>query len=610
MTGRAVAGGGPEGVVLVVNANSPSSLEIANHYARLRGLSATNVIHLDYQGDLQAVTGEVFREQILKPVLEQINQRGLALQTDTITYSSDFPWQVRLYGEFAEDAPIPKVNKPVASLTGATYLWQLTLGKNPAALNLSSNWYVPGANERNLQKCQDLGEFTSQGFRGRYAWRPGGERAKEPSKGLRYLMSTMLGVTTGRGNTVEEVVESLKRSVYAELSPPTGEFFFTKNQDIRSKTRDACYEQAAQMLRGLGAKARVLEGALPSSTSPALGVMTGAAKLDFGGTELPIAQGAICEHLTSSGGNLRTLAGQTPISAWIRAGASGTSGTVDEPYAIQAKFPLPTLQVHYRRGCSLAEAFYQSVQSPYQLLILGDPLCQPWANRPVLTAPGWPGSDELSVPATAVKLTPPKGSLEITLPNDDQEPTSTADADLQDESESPADESEEDYLFRFTPAVKPTAGKGALFWELFVDGKLRMRLPSGSALRVSEEDLGPGWHELRCVASNPDPIEARQQINATVEIDRTGPEGQDLGQVLLEAARLSLDEDQPAVMRCSAPAAERIEIYQHARKVAEVTGDSGEFTIDPKILGKGPVRLHAVSLPDGARSKPAWFIVD
>ena len=50
------------------------------------------------------------------------------------------------------------------------------------------------------------------------------------------------------------------------------------------------------------------------------------------------------------------------------------------------------IHVHYARGCSLAEAFYQSVCGPYQLLIVGDPLCRPWANIPQVSvaavAPG------------------------------------------------------------------------------------------------------------------------------------------------------------------------------------------------------------------------------
>ena len=47
-----------------------------------------------------------------------------------------------------------------------------------------------------------------------------------------------------------------------------------------------------------------------------------------------------------------------------------------EPFAIQAKFPTAFIQAFYVEGCSLAEAFYQSVTGPYQLLIIGDPLCR------------------------------------------------------------------------------------------------------------------------------------------------------------------------------------------------------------------------------------------
>ena len=46
------------------------------------------------------------------------------------------------------------------------------------------------------------------------------------------------------------------------------------------------------------------------------------------------------------------------------------------------------IQVHYARGCTLAEAFYQSVHGPYQLLIVGDPLCRPWADIPQVSVAG------------------------------------------------------------------------------------------------------------------------------------------------------------------------------------------------------------------------------
>src|SRR5439155_20914049 len=71
---------------------------------------------------------------------------------------------------------------------------------------------------------------------------------------------------------------------------------------------------------------------------------------------------------------------QTKLTEFLRYGAAGASGTVAEPLAIWMKFPLPYVHVHYAEGCSLAEAFYQSVFGPYQLLIVGDPLARPFAK--------------------------------------------------------------------------------------------------------------------------------------------------------------------------------------------------------------------------------------
>ena len=36
------------------------------------------------------------------------------------------------------------------------------------------------------------------------------------------------------------------------------------------------------------------------------------------------------------------------------------------------------LFAYYAAGMSLAESFYLAVESPYQLLIVGDPLCRPY----------------------------------------------------------------------------------------------------------------------------------------------------------------------------------------------------------------------------------------
>ena len=133
-------------------------------------------------------------------------------------------------------------------------------------------------------------------------------------------------------------------------------------------------------------RAEVVAGPLPQGRRDVAGLTMGAADFDWAKSGNTILPGAICENLTSLGAVFTPSAGQTPLSAFVRAGAAGSSGTVIEPYALQAKFPHPAIHVHYARGATLAEAFYQAVQSPYQLLVVGDPLCRPWATIPQVTA--------------------------------------------------------------------------------------------------------------------------------------------------------------------------------------------------------------------------------
>jgi hypothetical protein len=607
----ATAGGGPENVLLVVNANSPASLEVANHYARLRDLPAVNVVHLDYKGPLEQTTGEVFREQILRPAVTEADARGLGPQIDVVAYSVDFPWRIDLEGDSVEAPKLPAQVKAIASITGATFYYQLVLPKSPVLMSLDTNWYAaPGRGRENLSRCVKHIDVPTRGFRGRYAWSVDGVQFKDPRKGPRYLLSTMLGVTTGRGNTVAEVVECLRRASLADNQPPQGTFYFARNGDVRSSTRHDCYEGVAAALRGLGSKAVVVEGHAPEGAKDVAGMMLGIADVPFDRTQPVIQPGAICEHLTSFGGHLMKGDSQTSLAEWIRAGAAGSSGTVYEPYAIQAKFPLPSIHLHYRRGASLAEAFYQSVTGPYQLLIVGDPLCQPWAVRPKIEAQGWPGATT--------------GSLGLPQPK------------------------KLDSAVLVTPRVTPTRGTGVAMWELFLDGRLRMRLPSGTPLALRPEELGPGRHELRLVGANPDPIESQRRIVAFVDVSAPAPPEKPVEKPAPDTPAKPPGEGDGTADRtektppaaapaAGSPAADRVTIgassnrvplggrlrvrvgargasaivVRHQwREVGRIEGDSGEVELSANSLGRGPVRLQAFADPGGAPSPAIWVTVE
>lgn len=226
-------------------------------------------------------------------------------------------------------------------------------------------------------------DFTVQptvGFRSSVGWLPNGTSTTD-ERAPRYMLSTVLACTTGRGTSVDEALAHLRRSAAADGSHPPGTIYFERNGDVRSTTREWAFRNAARKLESLGVKAIIEDGVLPQQKSDVAGSVIGIADFDWTKSGSTILPGAIVEHLTSFGGVMTKGAGQTPLTEFLKQGAAGSSGTVTEPFAIQAKFPSPFIHVHYASGCTLAESFYQSVTGPYQLLIVGDPLAQPWRRK-------------------------------------------------------------------------------------------------------------------------------------------------------------------------------------------------------------------------------------
>ena len=551
------AGGGPENVLLLVNANSDDSKTIANHYIALRKIPPTNVLYLDVKGNLEEKgVGTYFQDSILLPALKAIDERRLGAQIDYIVYSCDFPWRIELQSLMPDAAFSPPFDGP-ASITGATYLAPLLVGKNPA-ITLPVNWYVPGPVEPNHAQCVRIENISSRGFRSRYLWDRNGKRTEDVQSGQRYLLSMMLGVTTGRGNTVEEVLSYLKRSAAADGTRPRGTIYFMRNGDVRSKTRDKCYPQIAAEINRLGVSARVLDGDIPKLAKDIAGLMAGVQQFDFPVSRSTIVPGAICEHLTSSGGMLAWHGGQTPLSVFLRHGAAAASGTVIEPRAIQAKFPLPSLQLHYTRGCSVAESFFQSVSAPYQLLIVGDPLCQPWAAFPSVTVSGIDPAKKIS------------GTVTV------------------------------------TPAGAGVGGKPIGSFELFVDGRLVARNAPGQTVSLDTAQLTDGYHELRIVGINADPIETQGRKIVPIMVDNHA------AAVELEVApRPGVGLQGKLKVRVRQSGATSIAIRQNSREVGRVNGEAGEVDIAAALLGRGPTSLQAFSEgPTAAASTPVLVQVN
>jgi hypothetical protein len=241
-------------------------------------------------------------------------------------------------------------------------LWQQYLSYFGAIASGTPAWLDPESNDYYRRPGPDGVPPESVGFRGWYGWGDDGRLLE--AGGSRYLLAVMLGVTAGRGNTVRELATYLERAAAADGTKPKGTIYLMTNGDVRTTTRSGPFPAIVKELTTLGVKAEIASGTLPQRKRDVAGLMTGTPSFDWATSGSTILPGAICENLTSFGGIFTPSAGQTPLSDFLRAGAAGSSGTVVEPYSIQAKFPHPSIHVHYCRGASLVEAFYQSVSAP------------------------------------------------------------------------------------------------------------------------------------------------------------------------------------------------------------------------------------------------------
>jgi len=534
------AGGGPENVLLVVNAHSEASLTVANHYCQLRHIPPGNVLQLDWEGSTDAVGIETFREKILGPALRAAAERDLGEQIDYVIYSSDFPTRI----DFASDLPPEQRGAPLLSgaITGLTYLYQPVLQRSPQYTSLKANRYMrqPDALDGN-----DASGGATHGFRGWYGWGPQGELLE--SGGSRYLLSTMLAVTSGRGNSVPEVLNYLNRSAAADGTQPKGTIYYMRHGDVRSTTRQPGFASAVADLRKLGVAAVILDAAVPKEKPDVQGAMLGSADVRWADSKSTILPGAIVDNLTSFGGVLSAGAGQTPLTEFLRYGAAGSSGTVCEPYAIQNKFPVPAIQVHYARGCTLAEAFYQSVWGPYQLLIVGDPLCRPWARIPTVRVDG------VEAGATV------HGRLVL-------KPSAVA-----------------------SQAGKPDRQPDVDRFELFAGGLRVARCNAGGTLDLDTTPIADGNLELRVVGIESGPIESQGETILNVTVDNHGLSCD------WRATPAKLRQGMRIHIAAKAPGAEWITIFHNSRQIGRITGAEGDLMLDSDNLGTGPVLLRATA---------------
>lgn len=355
---------GPHEVLVLANKDSLNSINIARKFISVHGVPDENMVFLD-MGELIPGTFEIteseFTDMIWKPAVKVMRERALDDHILAWVYSSGFPVRIKTLPPLSIQGVTFLRNNKAAISECTTKLKQLSDLYDLKAPNVEIDQYLylsPLFSDPVNPKAEGYSSQTLDSFK---LWL--GETMPLPSM--------MLGYVGPGGNSTEEVIACLERSVNPS---DKGEVYFIVSDDIRSNCREWQFPAVKKELAELDVRANIT-GIFPGNADNIIGLMTGSASVDPGKDNVYLP-GCMAEHLTSAAAQFGTQ-GQTKLSAWISAGASASAGAVTEPYSLWPKFPHARFYVHYASGCTMIESFYQSTRSPMQILFVGDPLVAP-----------------------------------------------------------------------------------------------------------------------------------------------------------------------------------------------------------------------------------------
>ncbi len=374
------------------------------------------------------------------------------------------------------------------------------------------------------------------GFSSQIDWTPSGSRAGKQGLGIGYLLSCVLGVLHPNGSDIHQATQVLKTAALGDFTEPNASVWFAVSKDVRTKTRLLNVDAAKDWLAHLQVSNESIFGVVPKNQGKCVGLMLGTSSFNLGNRNWEFVPGAIDDNLTSHGGNYSNP-NQTKLNALLHAGAAMSSGTVTEPYALQPKFPLPIMYGYYASGVTALEAFYLSVASPYQLLIVGDPLAQPYAR---------PAQDKMTM--TTASAAADKKVVQINrIPASDNETRSET---------------------------------GAI--EIYLEGVLRKRVPPVTKINIDLPNSIGGEIEFRTVLIGRDSIQSRAS-----HVHWTAP---DVATVPTVTAISGASQ-----VRLECDGASSIELLHHSESMGSVQGSSGEIVIDTKKYGGGPLRVRPIA---------------
>lgn len=327
-------------MLVVINDRSVASDSIGRYYAQRRAIDSSHVLRVslpeaDEVGELE------FQSNLVSPVRAAI--AALPVRIDFILLTTGIPIRVARKNGYSVDALLAGMNLPIPPMVGLDSVW--------------------------------LGRYRNPYY-----------NATGPFDSDRYGMYLVTRLACHRLDDCRALVDRALRA-----SPVRGPFFFDAAPprpvtDGYSATNVGLYRGAAWLQR-MGAIVEIdSAAAFIAPRAPVMGYVSwGSNDSRFDSTAYRAVRflpGAIAETFVSTSARTfgPTVGGQSRIIDLIEQGVTGVKGYVSEPYTVALAEPT-ILFDRYLRGATLAEAFYAASRMvQWKDLVVGDPLCAPYAR--------------------------------------------------------------------------------------------------------------------------------------------------------------------------------------------------------------------------------------
>lgn len=400
LAGPALAGLGPDDVMVLYNADDGEAVETANQYAVARDLPDAQLCGVSgIDPSTRDIDLDTFDASIRVPLEACIDALTYPDDIDAIVIVRGLPYRVDLPAYRASLAAMLQVGRSVRTSDGAEIAGLGQLRNSNFQASISNPTYIMGGTY-----SQDT--TASYGANGFYMTSPRIVRGEDvPGPFRRSDVHELAGndftgelyiVTRLDGFDHTDARALIDRAVQADGAFPDAPFMCMRGADGARGVRDAECEHALRMIDAAGGETEwisAFDGELSGLT--VMSYWTGAANMRGAIDGVTYAPGAIADNLTSFGAapanffcdeTGETCPGnesQTSMLRFIRAGASATQGTVAEP--LNNVFPNAGTLVLYHQGYTLGESWLYNMRYLHWVNTwVGDPLMAPFAERPVV----------------------------------------------------------------------------------------------------------------------------------------------------------------------------------------------------------------------------------